>query len=225
MNHAGPRAFHMSFVRVVLLWNMAIKPSRASSPNLWFLGGAGARICLDSAAKRLNTNKQRVTMIQCILNCILLCQQFLNAHCETNLYGTLSYSIDSFTPTLSNNKPENGTRIISRKEQSLMCVFDCSCAVIDSPPSPPHTPGKTRTPKALPLNLRGQLHLKPSCSQYLHTIRYRFHVAPSFCVMRFSVLTLRLLRRPDAKEMMPAEDKWFCLEKGHLPSTASYTLY
>lgn len=88
-----------------------------------------------------------------------------------------------------------------------MCVFDCSCAVIDSPPSPPHTPGKTRTPKALPLNLRGQLHLKPSCSQYLHTIRYRFHVAPSFCVMRFSVLTLRLLRRPDAKEMMPAEDK------------------
>ena len=144
MNHAGPRAFHMSFVRVVLLWNMAIKPSRASSPNLWFLGGAGARICLDSAAKRLNTNKQRVTMIQCILNCILLCQQFLNAHCETNLYGTLSYSIDSFTPTLSNNKPENGTRIISRKEQSLMCVFDCSCAVIDSPPSPPHTPGKNK---------------------------------------------------------------------------------
>lgn len=33
----------------------------------------------------------------------------------------------------------------NRKEQSLMCVFDCSCAVIDSPPSPPpHTPGKTK---------------------------------------------------------------------------------
>lgn len=28
----------MSFVRVTLLWNMAMKPSKASSPSLWFLG-------------------------------------------------------------------------------------------------------------------------------------------------------------------------------------------
>ena len=134
---------------------------------------------------------------QCILNCIRMCYKFLNAHCETK---TGKNFIDSFTSTLRNNRLD-------------VCILLYLCC--HAPPTHPEKqrlrniitiitsePTRSITPYPSPA-----LDFKPSRSHSLHTIPFRFHVAPSFCVMRFKVLTLRLLRRPDAKEMMPAEDK------------------